>query len=185
MSDIAEVLKRLNAGDQRASSDLLPLVYDELRRLAAGKMTQERTEHTLQATALVHEAYLRLVDTPRQQPWDSKAHFFGAAAEAMRRILIEHARRKNSAKRGGDFSRISLTNCGEIKAAPLTPDEVIELDDALQKLEEEDEVVAQLVRLRLYTGLSVAEAAKVMEISRTVAYEHWDYALAWFHAELK
>ena len=185
MSDVTEVLDRIGAGDVAAPHELLPLVYEELRQLAAARMAHERSEHTLQATALVHEAYLRLVDNPQKQPWDSKAHFFAAAAEAMRRILIEHARRKGSVKRGRDFNRVDLTSCGVELHTELSLDEVLELDEALQRLENEDEVVAQLVRLRLYAGLSVAEAAKVMEISRTVAYEHWDYALAWFHAELK
>lgn len=185
MSDVTRVLEQIRAGNDLAARDLLPLVYEELRNLAVNRMFFERSEHTLQATALVHEAYVRLVDSPNSKHWDSKGHFFAAAAEAMRRILIEHARQKNSLKRGGDFNRVALTSCGEINADPMTLDEIIELDDALQKLEAEDEIVAQLVRLRLYAGLSVAEAAKVMEISRTVAYEHWDYALAWFHAELK
>lgn len=185
MSDVTRVIERIGAGDQRAPQELLPLVYDELRRLAAVRMAHERSEHTLQATALVHEAYLRLVDSPEHQPWDSKAHFFAAAAEAMRRILIEHARRKQSVKRGGEFNRVDLTHCGVGPQNELTLDEVLELDDGLRKLEEEDHVVAQLVRLRLYAGLSVTEAAKVLEISRTVAYEHWEYALAWFQAELK
>lgn len=184
MSDVTQIMDRIKAGDGLASQDLLPLVYSELRDLAVQRMARERSDHTLQATALVHEAYVRLVDKPQTDQWTSKGHFFAAAAEAMRRILIEHARQRNSLKRGGQLLRVELTNCGEESSAALTMDEVLELDEALSKLEIEDTVVAELVKLRLYAGLSVSEAGKVLEISRSTAYEYWDYALAWFNTEL-
>jgi RNA polymerase sigma factor (TIGR02999 family) len=146
-------------------------------------MAGERADHTLQATAVVHDAYLRLVDSKKVQRWDSKGHFFSAAAEAMRRILIDHARCKASLKRGGEFQRVDLTACDSDQIGELAAHELLELDEALQRLAEEDQVVAQLVRLRLYAGLSVTEAAQATGISRTVAYQHWDYALAWFAVE--
>lgn len=184
MSDVTKVLDRIEIGDPRGPEDLLPLVYEELRTLASNRMSLERSSHTLQATALVHEAYLRLLASPQGFHWDSKGHFFAAAAEAMRRILIEHARRRNSDKRGGGFKRVDLSQCDLDHRSELTLDEILALDDAVQNLEQEDQEVAQLVRLRLYAGLSVTEASKVMDISRSMAYEYWEYALAWFSAEL-
>ncbi len=184
MSDVTKVLDRIGGGDPGAPRDLLPLVYEELRNLAVHRMALERSNHTLQATALVHEAYLRLIASPRDLHWDSRGHFFAAAAEAMRRILIEHARRKNCDKRGGGFKRVDLAQCDVDQPSDLTLDELLALDDAVQHLEQEDQEVAQLVRLRLYAGLSVTEASRVMDISRSTAYEYWEYALAWFSAEL-
>ncbi|QEF96252.1 ECF sigma factor [Stieleria maiorica] len=185
MSDVTKILGRIDAGDGRATQELLPLVYDELRRLAAQRMRRERSDHTLQSTALVHDAYLRLVGSQNESCWQSRSHFFAAAAQAMRRILIEHARRKASLKRGGDWNRIALEDYEEQSVCDLSADQLLELDETLTKLEAEDAVIAELVRLRLYAGLSVTEAAGVMGISRSVAYQHWEYALAWFAVELE
>lgn len=181
--EITQILRQVEAGNELAAQDLLPLVYNQLRTLAAQKMALERDDHTLQATALVHDAYLRLVEVNEEQDWDSRGHFFAAAATAMRRILIEHARSKARLKRGGDLVRVDVTDIANPERG-IRPEQLLELDDALQKLEQNDEDVAELVRLRLYTGLSVTEAAKVMKISRTTAYERWDYALSWFSLEL-
>lgn len=183
MSDVTRVLNRLNVGDQSAVDELLPLVYAELRQLASRWMVNERIDHTLQPTALVHDAYLRLVGSPNGCDWQSRNHFFAAAALSMRRILIEHARKKSSQKRGGQWNRIELEDVEERMFGELSPQQLLELDETLCKLEREDEVIAELVRLRLYAGLSVTEAANVMGISRTAAYRHWDYALAWFAVE--
>ncbi|MCS7465547.1 ECF-type sigma factor [Stieleria sp. ICT_E10.1] len=182
-SEVTRLLRKVEGGNCHASADLLPLVYEELRLLASRHMATERSDHTLQATALVHDAYLRLVGSDSGQGWDSRAHFFAAAAKAMRRILIEHARSKASLKRGGDRDRVEVGDLAEFRAE-ITPEQLLELDDALVKLGRVDEQAAELVRLRLYAGLTVAEAAKVMEISRTVAYERWDYAVSWFTVEL-
>ncbi|WP_182866470.1 ECF-type sigma factor [Stieleria mannarensis] len=185
MSDITKILGRIDAGDDRATEELLPLVYDELRRLAAQRMRHERSDHTLQATALVHDAYVRLVGSRNESCWQSGTHFFAAAVQAMRRILIEHARRKASQKRGGGWSRIAIEDYEEQRVGELSAEQLLELDEALAKLEVEDALIAELVRLRLYAGLSVTEAAGVIGISRSVAYQHWDYALAWFAVELQ
>lgn len=185
MSDVTKILGRIKAGDCLARQELLPLVYDELRQLAAERMRQERSDHTLQATALVHDAYMRLFGSENESSWRSRAHFFATAAQAMRRILIEHARRKASLKRGGDWKRIKIEDYEEQRIGDLSAEQLLELDEALGKLEAEDDVIAELVRLRLYAGLSVTEAAGVLGISRTVAYEHWDYALSWFAIELE
>lgn len=183
MSELTKILSKFEAGDPQASSELLPLVYDELRQLAAQKMASERPDHTLQATALVHEAYVRLVNASDGENWDSRGHFFAAAARAMQRILVDHARTKGRRKRGGTVKRLDMTEFPE-SATALPPELILELNDALQKFEQEDAEIAELVRLRLYAGLSVAEAANVLAISRTKAFEDWDYALAWFAAEL-
>lgn len=182
MDNITQILSKIESGHSQAASDLLPLVYDELRQLAAARMMHERSDHTLQATALVHEAYMRLVDSNDVQGWDSRGHFFSAAAKAMQRILVDHARRKSAAKRGGQSARVEMTGLVE-NSANVTPEQVLELDETLQKLETEDPVVAELVRLRLYAGLSVTAAGKVIGVSRTTAYEYWDFALAWYFAE--
>jgi RNA polymerase sigma factor (TIGR02999 family) len=152
----------------------LPLVYEELRKLAAQKLAQEKPGQTLQATALVHEAYQRLVDTPEAQEWNSRGHFFAAAAEAMRRILVEQARRKQSAKRGGRARRIPLeaANVGYHSAA----DEILDIDEALTRLAAEDPHAARLIQLRYFAGLSIEQAAEMVGISRSIAYEHWSYA---------
>lgn len=185
MSDLTDILFKIESGDPQASTELLPLVYDELRKLAAKKMASECPDHTLQATALVHEAYMRLVDANQMSNWDSRGHFFAAAARAMQRILVDHARAKVRHKRGGNLKRLKLkmTEFPE-SAGLLDPQQLLELDDTLEKLEKEEKVVAELVRLRVYAGLSVSESARVLQISRTRAFENWDYALAWFAVEL-
>jgi RNA polymerase sigma factor (TIGR02999 family) len=181
--NITQLLSKIESGDSQAPSDLLPLIYDELRQLAAARMAGERPDHTLQATALVHEAYMRLVDPSDVQGWDSRGHFFAAAAKAMQRILLEHARGKAAAKRGGQAARVEMTEFVE-DSTKVTPEQILELDETLQKLEQEDPIVAELVRLRLYAGLPVTEAAKVIGVSRSTAYEYWDFALAWYSVEI-
>jgi RNA polymerase sigma factor (TIGR02999 family) len=160
----------------------LPLVYDELRKLAAAKLAQEKPGQTLQATALVHEAYVRLVDVDQAQKWDSRGHFFAAAAEAMRRILVDHAREKASAKRGGKLKRLDIDAVD--LATTATPDQLLAIDDALAKLAREDPSAAKLVELRYFAGLTVAEAGKALSMSTATAYRHWNYARAWLHGEL-
>jgi RNA polymerase sigma factor (TIGR02999 family) len=181
MSDVTRLLQAIDRGDSQASAELLPLVYDELRRLARSHMANERAEHTLQATALVHEAYLRLRgdDAPR---WDGRGHFFAAAAEAMRRILIEHARAKNAAKRGGHHQRIDLDDAPPPIACPCENlDELLALDEALDRLAQADAAKAELVKLLYFAGLNLEEAAAAQGISRTTAYRHWQFARAWLH----
>jgi RNA polymerase sigma factor (TIGR02999 family) len=179
MSDITRILSAIERGDPRAAEQLLPLVYDELRQLAAEKMAQERPGHTLQATALVHEAYLRLVDVDTAQRWNSRGHFFAAAAEAMRRVLVENARRKRSVKHGGACRRVNLEEA--VSCAPEPADELLSLDEALDQLAREDPSKAELVKLRYFTGLSVEEAAAVLGISRATADRWWAYAKAWLY----
>jgi len=182
MSDVTRILVDINGGDSRAAEQLLPLVYDELRKLAAHKMIQERPGQTLDATALVHEAYLRLVGSPKEQRWDNRGHFFSAAAEAMRRILVENARRKGRIKRGGALRRIDLESADLVTSA--VPDDLLDLDDALTRLSAEEPEAAQVVKLRLFAGLSINEAAEMLEMSRSTAYDHWAYARAWLHSAL-
>ena len=181
MSDATLLIEAIKEGDPHAAAELLPLVYQELRRLARVQMGQERMEHTLQATALVHEAYLRLVaDAPRQ--WDGRRHFFAAAAEAMRRILIEHARGKNAIKRGGSQQRVEME--GELPAISSPCDDIndlLTLSDALDRLAKEDPAMAELVKLSFFAGLSLDEAADISGISRATAYRHWAFARAWLH----
>lgn len=182
MSDVTQILSKIEAGDQRASAQLLPLVYEELRRLAAARMANERSDHTLQATALVHEAYVRLVDVDQAQHWNSRGHFFGAAAEAMRRILVDRARRKNTAKHGGDWARIEIS---EVESTTVSKsDNLLALDEALTKLAAEEPAKAELVKLRYFAGLSIEEAADAMGISRTTASRYWTYARVWLFSEL-
>src|SRR5262245_8530782 len=183
MSEVTRILSAIEHGEPRAAEQLLPLVYGELRKLASERLAQERPGQTLQATALVHEAYLRLVDVERAQHWNSRGHFFAAAAEAMRRILIENARRKKRRKRGGDRKRAELNDVD--LACSSSPDELLALDDALTKLAAEDASAGQLVQLRYFAGLSVEEAADALGISRSSAYEHWAYARAWLRCELR
>ena len=174
MTDVTRILHAIEKGDPHAAEQLLPLVYAELRRLAAQKLAQEEPGQTLQATALVHEAYLRLVDSAKAQQWNSRGHFFAAAAEAMRRILVENARRKQADKRGGRARRIPLdaANVGYHSTA----DEILDIDEALTRLANEDPQAARLIQLRYFAGLSIDEAADVAGISRSTAYEHWSYA---------
>jgi RNA polymerase sigma factor (TIGR02999 family) len=182
MSDVTRILSAIEQGDPNAAEQLLPLVYDELRKLAAAKLAQEKPGQTLQATALVHEAYLRLVDTEQAQQWNSRGHFFAAAAEAMRRILVESARHKQAQKRGGQRKRVDLDQAETVAAAP--PEDMLALDEALQRLSSHEPVAAKLVQLRYFTGLSIEEAAEVVGLSTATAYRHWTFARAWLHAQL-
>jgi RNA polymerase sigma factor (TIGR02999 family) len=182
MSAVTSILSAIEQGDPSAADQLLPLVYDELRKLAAAKLAQEKPGQTLQATALVHEAYLRLVDGDKARHWNSRGHFFAAAAEAMRRILIDNARRKGTEKHGGDRQRLNLD---DVEVAAFDDAERwLLLDDALSKLAKEDPAAAQVANLRLFAGLSVEEIAEVLGISRATAFRHWTYARAWLQAEL-
>jgi RNA polymerase sigma factor (TIGR02999 family) len=183
MSDVTRILSAIEQGDPSAADQLLPLVYDELRKLAAQKLSQEKPGQTLQATALVHEAYLRLVESAKGQHWDSRGHFFAAAAEAMRRILIDSARSKSAGKRGGAWKRIDLNNVTLIDSTG--PDDLLELDDTLDKLGRQDPQAAQLVKLRFYAGLTIEQAGASLGLSRTTAFERWVFARAWLYTELK
>jgi RNA polymerase sigma factor (TIGR02999 family) len=182
MNEVTRVLSALERGDSHAAEQLLPLVYEELRALAAAKLAQEAPGQTLQATALVHEAYLRLVGGETAQPWDSSGHFFAAAAEAMRRILIDNARRRHSQRRGGTADRHSLE--GLEAAAPASDDELLAVDEALERLHKVDPRKAELVKLRYFGGLTIPEAARALGISITTANRYWAYARAWLHEEL-
>jgi RNA polymerase sigma factor (TIGR02999 family) len=183
MNDVTRVLSAIEQGDPQASEELLPLVYRELRRLARQRLAQEKPGQTLQATALVHEAYLRLVGGQDAQRWENRGHFLAAAAEAMRRILIENARRKRTEKHGGRLERRSLDDVDSETPAPS--EELLALDEALTKLEAEDPVKARLVKLRYFAGLSEEDAARVLGISRATVQRHWRYAKAWLHSELR
>jgi RNA polymerase sigma factor (TIGR02999 family) len=182
MTDVTQILSQIEDGDPSAAEQLLPLVYDELRKLAAAKLANEKPGQTLQATALVHDAYIRLVDVEKAQHWDSRGHFFAAAAEAMRRILVDVARHKKAAVHGGDKHRFDLDDADLISRA--TPERIVALDEALSKLAEEDPVAAELITVRMFAGLSVEEAAAALGMSRATAYRHWTYARAWLRAEL-
>jgi RNA polymerase sigma factor (TIGR02999 family) len=177
MSDVTRILEQIQGGDPAAAGRLLPLIYEELRQLAAHKLAQEKPGQTLQATALVHEAYLRLVAGERAQHWDSRGHFFAAAAEAMRRILVENVRRKTSQKRGGSAERVPLDQIDI--ALPTPDDDLLALDEALDQLTAERQDVAELVKLRFFAGLTMDEAAEALGISPATAYRHWNYARAW------
>jgi RNA polymerase sigma factor (TIGR02999 family) len=179
---VTTLLNQAGAGDSQASADLLPLVYERLRALAGRKMRQERPDQTLQATALVHEAYLRLVDTTKVQLWESRWHFFAAAAESMRRILVDNARRRGRIKRGGELHRVDLDKLELTLNDP--PDELIALDEALIKLAAEHPEKAQLVNLRYFGGLTHEEAAQAMGISTSTADRHWAYARAWLYRHM-
>jgi RNA polymerase sigma factor (TIGR02999 family) len=183
MSDVIRILSAIEHGDPKAAAQLLPLVYDELRRLAAQKLEREKPGQTLQATALVHEAYLRLVDTDKTQGWDSRGHFFAVAAEAMGRILVDAARSRSSRKRGGAWRRIDLNSVDLAQRA--SPEDLLELDDTLDKLARQDPVASQIVKLRFFAGLSIEQAAEMLGLSRTTAYERWAFARAWLYSELK
>ncbi|MGI9516901.1 MAG: sigma-70 family RNA polymerase sigma factor [Pirellulaceae bacterium] len=181
MTDVTRILSEIEAGDPSASEKLLPLVYDELRTLAAQRLGREQPGQTLQPTDLVHEAYLRLVDVKHAQLWNSRGHFFGAAAEAMRRILVEVARQKQQLKRSGGRRRVELD-----QAAPVTnasPEQLLELDDALSRLEEDDPTAAQVFKLQYFAGLSVEQAAEALKVSRATAYRHWTFARAWLQSQ--
>ncbi len=182
MSDVTRILEQIEGGDGIAAERLLPLVYDELKRLAAAQMHSESPGHTLQATALVHEAYVRLVDVKRVQSWRSRGHFYAAAAQAMRRILIERARGKRREKHGGDWKRVDFENFDPV--CSTTPEQLCTLDDALERLTELDKIAGQLVSLRYFAGLSLADAAESVGVSVATAYRHWSYARAWLSCEL-
>jgi RNA polymerase sigma factor (TIGR02999 family) len=181
MADVTRLLDAATAGDGRAAADLLPLVYDELRRLAAARMAAERPDHTLDATALVHEAYLRLVGAAEPRAYHDRHHFFAAAASAMRRILIDLARRKRTGKRGGGRARQALDDL----AADRPDDELLALDEALDRLAAEDPVKARLVELRYFAGLTGEQAAAVLGVSPTTADRHWAYARAWLQTAVR
>jgi RNA polymerase sigma factor (TIGR02999 family) len=177
MSDVTLLLDAAAAGDPKAAADLLPLVYDEMRKLAAARMAHEGPDQTLQPTALVHEAYLRLVGPADEARWDNRGHFFAAAAEAMRRILVDAARRKRTEKHGGRHHRVDLP---DVPAKPEVADEqLLALDAALTGLAAEDPVAARVVELRHFAGLSIEDAATALGLSRATAYRHWTYARAW------
>jgi RNA polymerase sigma factor (TIGR02999 family) len=182
MNEVTHILAAIEAGDPQAAEQLLPLVYGELRKLAAQKLAQEVPGQTLQATALVHEAYLRLVGADKIQNWDNRGHFFAAAAEAMRRILIDNARGKQRQKRGGHRKRVNLESIDV--ASTTAPDELLALDELIVKLGGEDTDAAQIVKLRYFAGLSIAEAAQFMGIPRSTAYEHWAYTRGWLRCAL-
>jgi RNA polymerase sigma factor (TIGR02999 family) len=183
-SDVTRILQAIDRGDRAAASQLLPLVYEELRRLAARRMAGEKPGQTLDATALVHEAYLRLVGSGEGdgQQWDGRGHFFAAAAEAMRRILVEHARRKSRIKHGGGLKRVSIADAEP--AIEPTAEEVLAVDEALTRFGSEDPDAAELVKLRYFVGLSIEEAAEALGVSRATANRHWAYAKAWLRCEI-
>ena len=182
MTDVTRILSAIEQGDPHAAEQLLPVVYDELRKLAAQKLANEKPGQTLQPTALVHEVYLRLVDVEQSQHWNSRGHFFAAAAEAMRRILVDNARRKKTEKHGGQRKRIDFSQAEPITQAE--PDAVLDLDEALTILASEDPEAAEVAKLRIFAGLSVEEAAQALSLSRANAYRQWAYARAWLHARL-
>ena len=183
MSDVTRILAAIEHGDIRAVDELFPLVYQELRQLAAQRMSREKPGQTLQATALVHEAYLRLVGG-EEQHWSGRGHFFSAAAEAMRRILIEKARRKQSLKHGGNRKRLDLNEAVLIDDEDTPSEDLIALDEALEKLSQKDKVKAELVKLRYFAGLTIEQAANILGISRSTADEHWAYARSWLRMEI-
>ena len=183
MSEVTRILAAIEQGDVRAADELLPLVYQELRQLAAQKMLQEVPGQTLQGTALVHEAYIRLIGA-EDPNWSGRGHFFSAAAEAMRRILIDIARRKKSLKYGGDRRRVDLNKVVEVTDDNASADNLIALDEALEKLSKKDKVKADLVKLRYFAGLTGKQAAEVLGISHSTADEHWAYAKAWLRFEI-
>jgi RNA polymerase sigma factor (TIGR02999 family) len=183
MTDVTRILSAIEQGEPHAAEQLLPLVYEELRKLAAQKLAQEKPGQTLPATALVHEAYLRLVDADRAQHWDGRRHFFAAAAEAMRRILINRARDRGRRKRGGGWRRLRLEHIDLSLAEP--PEEFLDLNDALDKLAQEDPACAELVKLRFFAGLTLDEAAEALGVVRRTADRYWAFARSWLYAALR
>ena len=179
MNEVSRILSAINRGDPAAAGQLLPLVYEELRQLAAQKLARETPGQTLQPTALVHEAYLRLVG---DQKFEGRGHFFAAAAEAMGRILVESARRKKAVKHGGDFQRVELDGL-DVPIQPL-PEEILALDEALVRLAKEDPEMAQIVKLHFYAGLSIEQAAETLGVSRATAYRQWSFARAWLRCAI-
>ena len=183
MSEITRILSAIDQGDPTAAEQLLPLVYDELRKLAARQLAQEKPGQTLQATALVHEAYLRLVGAETSQPWDGRGHFFAAAAEAMRRILINRARDKGRQKRGGGRRRLDLDHLAV--AGEATAEETLAVDEVLQRLEQHNKPCADLVKLRFFAGLTMDEAAAALGVAPRTAHRYWDFARAWLYDALR
>lgn len=182
MSDVTQILSQIESGDAKAAEHLLPLVYDELRKLAAQRMAKENPGQTLSATALVHEVYLRLVNVDQAQHWDSRGHFFAAAAEAMRRILVEQARRKNSLKAGGNCHRVTLSGVDPELDGPNL--DLLALNEALEKLEDKDPRKAQLVKLRFFAGLTNQQAAEALGVATSTADADWKYAKCWLRVEI-
>jgi len=182
MSDVTRILSEIEQGDRHAADQLLPLVYEELRKLAAAKLAQEKPGQTLQATALVHEAYLRLVDAENDLHWNSRGHFFGAAAEAMRRILVEQARRRKTLKAGGQWQRVSLSDADPIDGGKEL--DLVALDEALDRLAAFKPRKADLVKLRFFAGLTIKQAAECLGIASTTADDDWAYAKSWLRTEM-
>lgn len=183
MADVTQILSQIEEGDPSVAEQLLPLVYDELRKLAAARMAQEKPGQTLQATALVHEAYVRLVDGSKAQSWNSRGHFFASAAEAMRRILVERARSKKREKHGGDLCRVPLD---ELNVGMDSPPEILILfDECLQELAETDSQTAELVKLHCFAGLSIEQAATALGLAARTAYRDWAYARAWLFQQIE
>ncbi len=183
MTDVTRILSQIESGDPSAAQQLLPLVYDELRKLAAARLALEKSGHSLQATALVHEAFLRLVKVDEDQPWNGRGHFFGAAAEAMRRILVENARRRDRKKHGGELVRVELAP-SEV-ATPDDSKDVLALNDALELLEQSDPQAAELVKLRYFAGLTIPQAAEILGVSHRKADFLWSFARAWLRREIE
>lgn len=183
MREVTRLLGRIDAGDPSAADELLPIVYAELRRLAAHRLSHEPSDLTLQPTALVHEAYLRLVDVPDPQRWDNRGHFFAAAAEAMRRILVEGARRRSALKHGGGVVRLDAAEVD--LPAPQQPEEILAVDEALERLQAVDAPAAELVKLRYFSGLTLPEAAAILRLSPRRTDRLWAFAKAWLHRELR
>jgi RNA polymerase sigma factor (TIGR02999 family) len=184
MTDVTQILSAIEQGDSHAAEQLLPLVYDELRKLAAQKLSQEKPGQTLQATVLVHEAYLRLVNVDEVQHWDSRAHFFAAAAEAMRRILIEQARRKGRLRHGGGLARVELLDA-EAGVAPSSNEQILLLDEALTRLAASRPQAAELIKLRFFGGIAVEEAARILDLSPRTARRLWVFARAWLRRDME
>ncbi len=182
MSDVTQILGQIEDGDGQAAEKLLPLVYAELRKLAAARMVNEKPGQTLQATALVHEAYVRMVDVDKAQHWHSRGHFFAAAAESMRRILVDNARKKASSKRGGDLQKIDID--GLDVALVASPEQLLTINEAIAKLGGLDPPASEIVRLRYFAGLSVEQAGAALGVSTKTAYRHWNFARAWLKSEL-
>ena len=182
MAEVTQILSKIEQGDPAAAEQLLPLVYDELRKLAAAKLAKEKPGQTLQATALVHEAYLRLLGSDGEARFDDRGHFFAAAAEAMRRLLVERARRYKSQKHGGHWKQVELSDGDLITVG--TPDQIVALDEAMERLGSEDPEASELVKLVMFGGFPVERAGRLLEMSRATAFRHWAYARAWLKTEI-
>ena len=183
MTSVTQMLWQINQGDATAAEQLFPLIYDELRKLAAAKLSQEKPGQTLQATALVHDAYVRLVDVDKAQDWDSRVHFFGAAAEAMRRILVDRAREKKAKKRGGDWERIEFDSSGISDEAPV--DELLSVNDLFDRLADKHPHEAAVAKLHYFAGFNISEAARALDLPVSSAHRHWAFARAWLIREMR